>query len=311
MNTSDISHPYRSTIIFLVICLICILSLLTETSTEPLKRIFKQGFYLITYPIVNTKMYVSNFFDYVVEAVFEPDYLRTENKTLKEELMRLRLALLDRTEKNYQLQQKLKISALPKEWKNLTLVHANILEIYQGALRINRGTNDGIRAYQGVIVPEGVVGLIIDTSPFSSVVATLHHRECRIGAMVQRNRLRAYDGVIYPSGDFRKICTMNYIDIYDQIRVGDIIVTSPESIFPPGLPIGTIQSIHESGTLWKSADILPIVDPYRLDDVYIIIDNIEPLDITEIDNMHVSSQLNTDIKIPENTDTTIQELLAP
>lgn len=311
MVTSNISHPYRSTIIFIVICLLCVISLLTETSSAPLKNAFKQAIYLITHPIVVGKTQINHFLDYTLETLFKTDYLKTENQTLKEEITRLKLAVINKAEKNHQLEQRLQTLSPPREWESLKLLHANILETYQGALRIDRGTKDGVQVSQGVIVPEGVVGLIIETSFYSSVVATLHHRECRIGGMIQRNRLRSYDGVIYPSGDLRKICTMNYIDIYDEVRVGDIVVTSPESIFPPGLTIGTIQAIHESGTLWKSADIIPSVDPYKLDEVFIIISKVEPLSIYEYNNSHISGE-NKDFETDKaTTENTIQEQLAP
>lgn len=308
MNTSDTSKAYRSNLIFMVICLLCIVSLLTETPSTPIRNFLKQSIYLITYPIVMAKTRSAKFLDYVVTMFFETDYLKNENCALKEELVRLRLALIEKGEKNYQLEKKLKIMPPPDEWKPLKLLQANVLETYQGALRIDRGSRDGIAISQPVIVPEGVVGIIIETSLFSSVVATLHHRECRIGGMIQRERLRPYDGVIYPSGDLRKICTMNYIDIYDKIRIGDLVVTSPESIFPPGLPIGIIQYIHESGTLWKSADITPIVDPYKLEYVFIIIDKIDPLNMKDYNNAHTSEYK---ISGKNDTQTPLQELLAP
>ncbi len=308
MNILNTLKAYRSTILFVLICLLCIFSLLVETPSAPIKNILKQGFYLLTYPITSVKTQIGHFLDFLLNVFYKTDYLINENKTLKEELLRLRLSLVEKAEKNHQLEKQLKVSNPPDEWKPLKLLQANVLEVYQGALRIDRGSRDGIHISQPVIVPEGVVGIIIETSLLSSVVATLHHRECRIGAMIKRERLRPYDGVIYPSGDLRKICTMNYIDIYDDIRVGDLVVTSPESVFPPGLPIGIIQSIHESGTLWKSADITPIVDPYKLDSVFIIVDKIDPLNIRNYNNAHIYEEIpdkQTKIQTP------IQELLAP
>ena len=63
---------------------------------------------------------------------------------------------------------------------------------------------------------------------------------------------------------------MNYIDMKDDVQVGDAVVTSPESIFPTGLAIGRVVAVHDTGTLWKTADVEPAVDPYRLDEVFIL-----------------------------------------
>ena len=71
--------------------------------------------------------------------------------------------------------------------------------------------------------------------------------------MVERNRLRAYDGVVHASrSDLTRLCTMEYIDIKDNVRIGDVVVTSPESLFPTGYLIGRVVAVHDSGTLWKT-----------------------------------------------------------
>lgn len=309
MNTADFGQSYRSTIIFLVICLLCVISLITDTSTSPIKNAIKGVVYIITTPLVLAKSTVSNGINTLVDSLFEPNFLRAENSALKEENQRLRLALLERAEREYQTNLMHKLSTNPEGWANLKMIRAKVLEVYQGALRVDKGLRDGVQVSQGVIVPEGVVGIVIEATHFTSVIATLHHRECRIGAMIQRFRLRAYDGVIYPSGDLKKICTMNYIDINDKVLVGDLVVTSPESIFPPGIPIGTIQSIHETGTLWKSAEVIPAVDPYRLDYVFIIIEKITIDEVTPAESEGiVVTELQSQsqgIQLP------IQELLAP
>ena len=94
--------------------------------------------------------------------------------------------------------------------------------------------------------------------------------------MVLRNRLRAYDGIIHASGsDFSQLCTMEYIDMKEDVRSGDWVVTSPESQFPAGLPIGRIRNVRSGAGLWKSAEVEPLVNPYRLDAVFIITHAVE------------------------------------
>ena len=65
-------------------------------------------------------------------------------------------------------------------------------------------------------------------------------------------------------------CTMKYIDMKDDVRVNDLVVSSPESMFPAGYTIGRVVKIDESGSLWKSAEIEPAVDIYSLDEVFIV-----------------------------------------
>ena len=99
----------------------------------------------------------------------------------------------------------------------------------------------------------------------------MHHPHCNVGAMVERNRLRAYDGIIKASkSDLSVICTLEYIDVNDEVRIGDVVVTSPESVFPAGFTIGMIARVHHSETLWRYADVVPAVDPYGLDEVFVV-----------------------------------------
>ncbi|MCX8064661.1 MAG: rod shape-determining protein MreC [Candidatus Hydrogenedentes bacterium] len=304
--TSSVRYPYfRSTIIFIVICSLCLISLITETSTQPIQKFIKEFFSFITVPIYFAKDYINKSLDTTITAIFHAEKLQRENQSLKEELTKLRLALIEKNESIQKIKNYLNINDIKKEkFPQSKLIPANVVEIYRGTLRIDKGTKDGVTVSQGVIAPEGVVGIIIETSPYTSVVATLHNKNCRIGAMIERTRLRAYDGVIFPAGDFRKVCTMNYIDIYETVKIGDLIVTSPESLFPAGIPIGKIQAIHETGTMWKTADIIPIVDPYNLDVVYVLETKIDPLDSVYVQNID-EANTETSKQLP------IQELLAP
>jgi len=90
--------------------------------------------------------------------------------------------------------------------------------------------------------------------------------------MVMRNRLRAYDGIIHAGdNDLSRICTMQYIDTKDDVRVGDRVVTSPESLFPSGLPIGSISRVQHVDGLLRTAEVIPAVDPFQLDEVFVIV----------------------------------------
>lgn len=295
----------RSTLVFIIICFLCITSLITETSTQPIQKFIKEILDLLVSPILSAKYYIDKGLDTAINTLFYAEMLQRENQTLKEELTKLRLALIEKNETIKKIENSSKINNIKEEkFPRVKLIQANVVETYRGTLRVDKGERNGVAVSQGVIVPEGVVGIIIETSPYTSVVATLHNKHCRIGAMVEKNRLRAYDGVIFPAGDFQKICTMNYIDIYETVKIGDLIVTSPESVFPAGIPIGRIQAIHETGTIWKTADVIPTVDPYSLDIVYIIDTKPEPLEIAySQDKEEVNEQVN--LQLP------IQELLAP
>jgi rod shape-determining protein MreC len=209
--------------------------------------------------------------NYVFDLLFAYERLRMDNAAMRKDIAAMKMGLArvrELREENGRLRGQLRFE---REEQRMHLQPARVVESYKGILKIDLGSRHGIVPSMGVISENGVVGIVIEAGMFTSTVATLHHLDCRIGAMVQRNRVRAYDGIIHAGGsNLNLFCTMDYIDLKDEVRMGDLVVTSPESLFPAGYPIGVVTAIHGSGTLWKSAEIQPAVDPYRLDEVFVV-----------------------------------------
>jgi len=224
-----------------------------------------------TYPFVLGMNIARDTVEYTFDGVLRYDDMVAENAALKQELTALQMALAESVEtqaENQRLREKL---AFARDTPSLELEPVNVLEALRGMLTIDRGSVHGIAPAMPVLAPGGVVGTVIEVAPLTANVATLHHLDCRIGAMVRRNRIRAYDGIIHASGnDLSRICTMQFIDMQHDVREGDLVVTSPESLFPTGFPIGHITNVRRTGTLWKTAEVEPTVNPYSLDEVFVV-----------------------------------------
>ena len=158
-----------------------------------------------------------------------------------------------------------------------TLEPAQVIAGFKGFVRIDRGSRQGVEPSMCVVTAHGIVGPVTQVDMATANVATLHNGDCRVAAMVARNRVR---GMVHgSSNDLSRYCKMNYIDLHDDVRVGDLLVTSPESVFPAGYPIGRVRAVHEgSGSLWKYADVELLVDPYRLDEVFVLQRAVTPLE---------------------------------
>jgi cell shape-determining protein MreC len=64
---------------------------------------------------------------------------------------------------------------------------------------------------------------------------------------------------------------MTNLYIQDDVREKDVVVTSPDSVFPGGLPIGWVRAVQRGReTLLQTADIDPAVDPYQIDEVFVV-----------------------------------------
>ena len=162
----------------------------------------------------------------------------------------------------------------------MTLEPVEVLGSSKGIIVIDQGTMHGMQESLCALTTHGILGYIKQVDPLTSNIVTLHNPECKVGAMIKRNRVR---GIVTGSGsDLSPMCTMEYIDIKDDVRQNDEVVTSPESKFPVGYAIGKVVAVHATGSLWKVADIEPIVDPYRVDEIFILRKAAVPLKEIEI-----------------------------
>jgi rod shape-determining protein MreC len=254
----------------MVLVTLSMLSLVTGTESTFMHRFVTRLVDLTAYPFLEARAAVEGGVDYVVDLAFTYDTLREENNALEKEVATLFTELTHRREiydENRRLRYQM---SFVEDHPELMLEPVKVIDSLKGMLTIDRGARHGLRPNLCVLTPDGVVGIVTEVADFSSKVATLHHPDCKVGAMVQRQRLRAYDGVIHADGSFRLICNMWYIDMKDDVRVGDRVVTSPESLFPSGFPIGRIDAVHAADGLLKHAEVVPYVDPYKLDEVFVV-----------------------------------------
>ncbi len=319
MNPGRLISEYRPQVLLVVLLLGSLFSLVMGTETTFIHRGLSRAVSLIAYPLLKVQQATTQSFRHAYEVVKNYDDVLDKNASLSHEVasMKQQTARLHELEQeNRRIRRMLNFT---KTEGRLTLLPVRILESYKGLLRIDGGARKGIRISMGAVTPDGVAGIVTEVADFTSTVATIHHMDCRIGVMVSRNRLRAYDGILHASGsDLSKLCTMEYIDMKEDVRAGEWVVTSPESQFGAGMPIGRIRSVQTGVGLWKSAEIEPLVDPYRLDEIFIVlqaIDDAESIAGTSPGQNQSSSGVavtNTLSNAPDTPDMrTLQERFAP
>ena len=118
-----------------------------------------------------------------------------------------------------------------------------------------------------VIANQGVVGKIIAISPHASRVLLINDHNSALDGFDQRTRARGIVAGLVDDGMILK-----YADRSQDIHVGDTVVTSGlDGIFPRGLLVGTIQSVHREGPgLFLGVKITPAVDFRQLEQVMIL-----------------------------------------
>lgn len=130
---------------------------------------------------------------------------------------------------------------------------------------IDKGTRSGVNRDDGVLAAEGVVGRVVESSPFASKVALITDFTSTIPALVQRGR---YWGVA--KGNQTSI-RLDYVSQDAPLRKGDRVVTGEARSFHSGALIGTIVKVERSDSaLYQTATIKPAVDFSRLDRVVVV-----------------------------------------
>ncbi|MDV3748322.1 rod shape-determining protein MreC [Elizabethkingia anophelis] len=104
---------------------------------------------------------------------------------------------------------------------------------------INRGSQQGIAPEMGVISPQGIAGIVINTtSNFALVQSVLSIHKIRINASLKNS---GYFGTLTWRGEDSRTMHLSDVPKYVPLKIGDTVVTDGKSsIFPKGIMIGKI-----------------------------------------------------------------------
>ena len=169
---------------------------------------------------------------------------------------------------------------------NTATIVNNSLNSINNFIVINKGTDDGIESEMGVFCEKGVVGIIYLTSEHYSLVLPLLNNKSNISCRIKGNN--EFSTLQWDGKDTRYSYLVD-LPKYTGFEYGDTVVTSGfSSIFPQGIPVGTIEELEESvdGMFYK-AKVKLFVDFATLSSVFVV------------GNKGYSEQKNLERKIPQ------------
>jgi rod shape-determining protein MreC len=213
----------------------------------------------------------------VVDHYFLLANAQKNNDALRKELEELKAKLTFMKEiegENGRLRQGLDLrSQLAPELKAAHVVAHDISSDYYG-VRIDLGSEGGIKPGMGVISPGGVVGRVLRVAKGYSDVLTVLDPTSNVDVVVQRSRVR---GVL--SGLAGELsCNLKYIDRLDDVARDDTVIASDFGhIFPKGTLVGYVTAVvpDRNGVI-KAVTVRSAVDIYRLEEVLIVVPPPEP-----------------------------------
>jgi len=133
---------------------------------------------------------------------------------------------------------------------------------------INKGKNDAIQKNQAVITHQGIVGRCIEVADSSSKVLLITDINSSVDALVQRTRSR---GIVEGKGS--SLCELSFISSADDVKEGDLVVTTGLcGVFPKGLSIGTVSRVEKTTLgLFHYVEVQPSINLNKLEEVSILL----------------------------------------
>jgi rod shape-determining protein MreC len=105
---------------------------------------------------------------------------------------------------------------------------------------LGRGSRDGIRVGSIASGNGGIVGRITQVTPDTSRVLLISDPTSQVGVTISRSRFMGYI-----RGQAANRVIMEFFDKVPDVRSGDVVATSSYSqLFPPGIPVGTVESVN-------------------------------------------------------------------
>jgi rod shape-determining protein MreC len=132
---------------------------------------------------------------------------------------------------------------------------------------LDKGTDDGIAKDMIGVTEAGLVGKISFVSGSYSHLLLLSDIHFSVSTRFQGSRT---EGVVSGTG-FRR-CQMKYIPHEEEIKKGDIAITSGlDLFFPPGIPVGYVSRVEKKDIgMFQEIEILPLADTTKVEVVTII-----------------------------------------
>ena len=231
----------------IVLCIVSILLLtfyIREGQSGPIHAV-RSGVTTITSPLRLAGSFVATPFNAIGNVFSNLTAPQETLSELKEENARLTAQVAELSEAKNTADRLQELVGLQSSY-NFESTAARIIggssDAWTQCVTIDKGTLDGLELGMPVCNAYGVIGQIIDIAPNVSTVLLINDETSGVSAMDQRSRAQ---GMVrgQPDGTLR----FEYVSTDDDVRVGDIVITSGlGGVFPKGLPIGTVTSVERS-----------------------------------------------------------------
>lgn len=151
--------------------------------------------------------------------------------------------------------------------------------VWYATIRVNKGSDDGVRKGDPVVNEEALVGTVTEAFSGSSQVTLITDTTSHVSALALSGTRSSVFGVVSAaSAGNPNDLVLEFAAPNARLEVGDRVVTRGTvqdaaklpSLFPPGLPIGEVTRIDNAGTDTQEVHLRPFADIQKLNFVQIL-----------------------------------------
>lgn len=252
--------------ILLFLFALSVLSLMTyQSNRKPMLP-----FAFLSAPL-NVFYSVKDSIERTVRAPFESIFLRGEElKRLTAEIAALRgerQACQEALRENQRLRALLALKEREPRYITSARVIARGTDQWAHTFVLDKGERDGIQKEMTAITDKGLVGKISSVDSSYARLLLLTDINFSAAARLQESRT---EGIV--SGTGFRTCQLKYIPYDEELREGDVVITSGlDSLFPEGIPIGFISKVSKRETgLFPYVEVTPFNDSSKTEVVIIV-----------------------------------------
>ncbi|MCS7297873.1 MAG: rod shape-determining protein MreC [Bacteroidia bacterium] len=135
---------------------------------------------------------------------------------------------------------------------------------------LNKGGRDGIYPGLGVLAPEGIIGLIAETTATYSIMYALFHKDVRLSVTLPQHGVV---GLTRWNTPILNRLLLEYIPLHIQVKEGEEVWTASHSlIFPAGLRIGQVKSVRSDFAQgFYTIEVATYADWSRVNSLFILL----------------------------------------
>jgi rod shape-determining protein MreC len=228
---------------------------------------------------------VRDFFGWAGDTIDAKD----QNADLKQEVQRLRGELAEAETQLRDSDQLKELASLreenyfPQSTNPVTArVIARSATVWYSTLKIDKGSDDGLRENQPVIAAGGLIGKLTSVTGGTAEVRLITDGQSGVSAQVFPEGVT---GVVRPEVGNPEDLLLEHVESGRRVTENTLVVTSgftssrTESLFPRGIPIGKVGSVNQDQLeIYQRVRVRPYADLRRMDFVQVVVDKgSEPL----------------------------------